>query len=488
MPSLFDKLFKGKTTTPTPGPKCAAAAAPAPSSPAPKPFDAVYALALSAAASKDFERAIPLYDQAIALDPSRAEPYYKRANALKDIGRMDAALASYDQAIERKPDYAYAYCNRGSVQQSLGLLDAALASLDRAISLEPNDAIAHYNRALVMQDCSRWNEALASYDRAIEINPEFAAAQFNRSMALLFQGDFERGWPGFEWRWKNAQRLSIGAPRNFPEPLWLGAESIAGKRLLLYSEQGLGDTVQFCRYATLCAEQGATVILEVQAPLAGVLTSLAGVSQLIATGSPLPAFDYQCPLMSLPLAFNTTADTIPAHRKYLSSDGAKVALWSNRLGMRSRPRIGLVWSGNPNNAIDERRSIRLADWVTHLPSELQYFCLQKDVREADQAALDSNSSILSYADDLLDFTDTAALCECMDVVVTVDTSVAHLSGALGLPTWLLLAYTPDWRWIRGRNDTPWYPSVKLYQQKAVGDWNEVFSRVAADLRREFRTG
>ncbi|HEX4676252.1 MAG TPA: tetratricopeptide repeat-containing glycosyltransferase family protein [Steroidobacteraceae bacterium] len=481
MSSLFDRFFKGKTTLPTPDSKEAAA-----SVPAPEQFDVVYAEALRAATAKDFERALPLYDQAIELDPARAEPYYKRANALRDIGHLEAALTSYDQAIERKPDYAFAYCNRGVVLHTLGSLDAALSSLDAALGLEPSDAFAHYNRALVLQDRHRWDEALASYDRAIEINPQFAAAQFNRSMVLLFQGDFKKGWPAFEWRWENAQRLSIGAPRNFAEPLWHGKESIAGKRLFLYSEQGLGDTVQFCRYATLCAELGATVILEVQPPLAGALTSLAGVSQLIAKGSPLPPFDYQCPLMSLPLAFNTTVDTIPAHRKYLASDAAKVALWSNRLGMRSRPRIGLVWSGNPNNAIDHRRSIRLADWITHLPSGLQYFCLQKDVREADQAALDSNPAILSYADDLLDFTDTAALCECMDIVVTVDTSVAHLSGALGLPTWLLLAYTPDWRWILGRNDTPWYPSVKLYQQKAAGDWTEVFSRVAADLRREFR--
>jgi hypothetical protein len=481
MSSLFGRFFKGKTTLPAaPGSKEAAATVPAP-----KQFDVVYAEALRAATAKDFERALPLYDEAIGLDPARAEPYYKRANALRDIGHLDAALASYDQAIERKPDYAFAYCNRGVVLHTLGSLDAALSSLDAALGLEANDAFAHYNRALVLQDGHRWEEAVASYDRAIAINPQFADAQYNRSMAALFQGDFARGWPGFEWRWKNAQRLAIGAVRNFQQPLWLGREPIAGKRLLLHKEGGLGDTLQFCRYAKLAAARGASVILEVQAPLLGLLASLEGVSQLIAAGSALPSFDYHCPLMSLPLAFNTTLDTIPAPRKYLSSSAANVATWRERLGEPTRPKVGLVWSGNPNNPIDSRRSLRLADWLPHLPAEFQYFCLQRELREDDAAVLDS-SAILSYDDGLLDFPNTAALCECLDVVISVDTSPAHLSGALGQRTWVLLPFTPDWRWLRDREDCPWYPTMKLYRQIAAGDWNEVFSRVAADLRREFR--
>jgi tetratricopeptide (TPR) repeat protein len=476
MPSIFDKLLRRNPV-----------AAPPPNQFEPNQFDTLYKQALSAAATRDFQRAIPLYDQAIALDPSRAEPYYKRANALKDIGRLDAALASYDQAIERKADYAYAYCNRGVVQHNLGLLAEALSSFDQAIDLEATDAMAHYNRALLLQDLSRWDEALASYDQAIAINPGFADAQYNRSLTLLFRGHFESGWRGFEWRWENAQRLSIGEQRHVEQPLWLGEESIAGKRLLLHCEGGLGDTLQFCRYATLSATLGATVVLEVQPPLVGLLANLEGVSQLIATGNALPPFDYQCPLMSLPLAFKTTLDTIPAPGKYLRSDKGKVAQWRAVLGERTRPRIGLVWSGNPNNFIDRRRSIRLADWVAHLPSEFQYFCLQKQVRKADQAALDS-SAIFSFDDDSLDFVNTAALCECMDVVISVDTSIAHLSGALGQRTWVLLSSIPDWRWLLDRDGSPWYPNMKLYRQKTAGDWNEVFGRVATDLRREFRTG
>ena len=191
--------------------------------------------------------------------------------------------------------------------------------------------------------------------------------------------------------------------------------------------------------------------------------------------------------MSLPLAFKTTLDNIPAARKYLRADETKVARWRALLGERTRPRrVGLVWSGNPNNTIDHRRSVRLAEWVTHLPPEFEYFCLQKDVREADRAALKSSSFIVSVDDDLLDFSNTAALCECMDVVLSVDTSLAHLSGALGRPTWVLLPFTPDWRWMLDRDDCPWYPTAKLYRQKAAGDWNEVFARIAADLNRKFR--
>jgi tetratricopeptide (TPR) repeat protein len=471
MRSIFGKLLKRKPIAES----------------VPKQFEGLYAQAISAAAAQDFERAIRLYDQAVALNPSHAEAHYKRGNALRNLGQLDAALASYDRAIERKPDYAYAYCNRGVVQHSLGFMAASLSSYDQAIVLDPADAMTHYNRALLMQDCSRWDEALSSYDQAISIDPEYADAQYNRSLALLFRGDFENGWRGYEWRWKNARRLSIGEPRNFTQPLWLGEESIAGKRLLLYSEGGLGDTLQFCRYAASGAALGATVLLEVQTPLVGLLSNLEGVSQLIAAGSNLPPFDYQCPLMSLPLAFKTTLDSVPAASKYLHGDKAKVAHWRTQLGERSRPRIGLAWSGNPNNWIDHRRSIPLADWVPHLPSEFQYFCLQTQIREADRAVLDSNPFIVSSNDESLDFAATAALCECMDVVISVDTSLAHLSGALGQRTWLLLPFNPDWRWMLDRDDTPWYPSMKLYRQEAAGDWTGVFHRVAADLHQAFQS-
>jgi len=448
-------------------------------------FESIYREAISRADTQDFQRAIDLYDQAIALNASHAEAFYKRGNALKNLDQMEAALASYNRAIELKPDYAFAFCNRGVVQQSLGLTTEALSSYDRAIALQADDALSHYNRALLMQECSNWDQALAGYNRAIAIDPGYADAQYNRSLALLSRGDFEDGWRGYEWRWKNAQRLSIGKPRNFKQPLWLGEESIAGKRLLLYQEAGLGDTLQFCRYASLAAQLGAIVLLEVQKPLLGLLANLEGVSQLIGAGNGLPHFDYHCPLMSLPLAFKTTIDSVPAMPGYLRSDDVKVERWRKVLGPRTRARVGLAWSGNPNNTIDHRRSIRLADLAAHLPSEFQYFRLQKDVRDVDRATLESSPSIVSCDDELLDFDNTAALCACMDVVISVDTSLAHLSAALGQKTWVLLPFSPDWRWMRDRQDSPWYPTMKLYRQRIAGDWNEVLARAALDLRREF---
>jgi hypothetical protein len=448
-------------------------------------FAEIYDQATAAMTRGEFARALPLYEQAIALDPTHAEAHYKRGNALRLLGRADAAIASYDEAIKHKPDYAYAYCNRGTVQHAAGKLAAAEESFDRAIALAPSDGVAHYNRALLMQDFFRWDEAIASYNAAIAIRRDHAEAQFNRALLSLYLGDFATGWPGFEWRWASAERLRIGALRNFEQPLWLGKQPLAGKRLFIHSEQGLGDTIQFSRYATACAANGATVILETQGPLLEVLTNLQGPAQLIAKGTTPPLFDYHCPIMSLPLAFNTTLNTIPAAPHYLQADPALVAQWRTLLGEQQRPRVGLVWSGNSGNSLDRQRSIALASWIPHLPPEFDYFCLQKDIRDADLDALD-DSDIFSFDDDLMDFANTAALCECMDLVLTVDTSLLHLSGALGKRTWLLLPQVPDWRWMRDREDTPWYPSVKLYRQTKRGDWNGVFARVAADLRRELK--
>jgi tetratricopeptide (TPR) repeat protein len=445
-------------------------------------FDSVCAEAASCAGSAEFERAILLYDQAIALAPTRAEPYYRRANALRSLGRLDTALASYTQAIERRPDYAHAYCNRGVVQHALGLKDEALGSYERAVSLDGTDTMAHYNRAILLQEESRWQEALDSYGHAIAIDSQFSDARYNRSVLQLLLGDYESGWRGYEWRWVNAERLGIGRARTFAEPRWHGEEPIDGKRLLVYAEAGLGDTLQFCRYVTLCAQRGAKVILEAPASLCGLLENLDGVAALVGEGGTLPPFDYHCPLLSLPLAFRTTLETVPAPSSYLRSNPSRVLQWRTRLGPRRRPRVGLAWSGNPRNPMNSRRSVRLEDWLPSLPADFEYFRLQTQVTEADLAALDSDRRVVSFDNSLLDFENTAALCQWMDVIVTVDTSLAHLAGALGRKTWVLLPKMPDFRWLLDRDDSPWYPTVKLYRQTTAGDWSGVFARIAADLR------
>ena len=444
-----------------------------------------YDQALRAAGAQDFARALNFLDRVIALDPNYAEAYYKRGNALKNLGQLQAAMASYDQAIARKPDYVYALCNRGVVQQALGLNAEALASYELAITHDPADAMTHYNRALLLQEFSRWDEVIAGYERAISIDPAFADAQYNRSLALLYCGHLEAGWRSYEWRWKNARRLGMGGVRNFKQPLWLGEQSLDGKRLLLHSEGGLGDTVQFCRYASLAAARGAIVYLEIQAPLRELLSKIEGVSDIIVEGNALPVFDCHCPMMSLPLAFRTTLDNIPPPARPLLIDSSKQARWTSLQAKPGGPRIGLVWSGNPDNTNDQRRSVRLAELVARLPRGYQYFRLQRDVREEDRAALTSSSFINSVDEDVQDFLHITALCQRMDLVISVDTSLAHLSGTLGRPTWVLLPFIADWRWLRERDDSPWYPTMRLIRQESSGNWNGVFERVASGLRREY---
>ena len=443
----------------------------------PEHVDALHFLGLIAMQTKNFPKAVELIDKAIAVAPDFAEAYYNRGVALQELKQLDAAVASYDNAITFKPDFAAAYSNRGVVLQELKQLDAALASWDKAIAIKPDYAEAYSNRGNVLRDLKQLDAAVASYDKAIA--QEFAEANWNKSLTLLLAGDFKNGWVSHEWRWKCA---SFTTPRrNFRQPLWLGKESIAGKTILLHSEQGLGDTIQFCRYVKLVSDLGARVVLEVDKSLASLLEELAGVSELIVRGDALPFFDYHCPLLSLPLAFKTELSTIPCSAKYISTDALKMTHWKNKLDVKTKPRVGLAWSGSTWHKNDHNRSIFLSELMHRLPSGFQYVSLQKETRQIDKLTLESNPHIIRFGGELNDFTDTAALCELMDVVISVDTSVAHLAGALGTPTWILLPIIPDWRWLLDRDGSPWYPSVRLYRQAAIGDWTSVFEKVKAAL-------
>ena len=290
--------------------------------------------------------------------------------------------------------------------------------------------------------------------------------------------DFENGWELYEWRWKRENFTS--RKRNFSQPLWLGVESLANKTILLHAEQGLGDTIQFCRYIPLVKKLGARVLLEVPKPLMELLEDFEGVDELLEAGKKLPEFDYQCPLLSLPLSFKTELNAIPSPTPYLQSNAEKIMVWSQRLGAKSKHRIGLVWSGSTIHKNDSNRSLALADLINYLPQNFEYVSLQKEVRERDNEVL-ANSAIKNYSQQLIDFTDTAALCDLMDLVISVDTSVAHLAAALGKPTWILLPFISDWRWMLDREDSPWYESVKLYRQGEDREWEPVFERVARDL-------
>jgi tetratricopeptide (TPR) repeat protein len=434
---------------------------------------------------RQFDAALQSYAKAAALNPNLYQAFFKSGSVYQELKDPDKALASYDRAIAIRKEYPEAWLNRGIALHDLQRLNDALASYEQAIAFNPGCAEAWFGRATTLMQKREVDAALVNYDRAIELKPDFAEAQYNRSLALLLAGDYAAGWQGYEWRWQNAARLFMGEPRVFRQPLWLGGESLNGKRILIYGEQGLGDTLQFCRYVKLVADLGAEVILEVQAPLVNLCKDLGGVSRIISAGSLLPDFDYQCPLMSLPLALGTTLQSIPANTPYLDADAGKVGEWRSRLGARSRPRIGLVWTGNAIQGNDRNRSIPVAEVIALLPREFDYVCLQREIRPAERDALAANPWIRTVEAQLEDFSDTAALAATTDLVISVCTSAVHLAGALGLKVWALLAFDADWRWLLHRNDSPWYPTMTLYRQATPGDWRGVFERVAADLHGEF---
>ena len=427
------------------------------------------------------DEALASYDRAISIKPDYADAYSNRGDALRELKRLDEALASYDRAISIKPDYADAYSNRGNALRELKRLDEALVSYDRAISIRPDHAEAYSNRGVVLQEFLRLDEALASYDRAISIKPDYADAHSNLSLCHLLEGNFQDGWQEYEWRLKRKNIKKTAGIRNFSQPLWLGKESLKDKTILLHSEQGLGDTIQFCRYALLVVQLGANAILEVQRPLVNLLKNLEGISQIFSQGDTLPEFDYQCPLLSLPLAFKTDLHSIPPVSQHITSDREKVTKWKTKLRDNFKLRVGLVWSGSAGHENDHNRSLTLAQLLPHLSSNMEYVCLQKEVRDIDKVLLEQHSELKYFSDALEDFTDTAALCELMDFVISVDTSVAHLACTLGKQTWVILPYSPDWRWLLDRDDNPWYPEAKLYRQEKIGDWDSVLRKVNFDL-------
>jgi len=427
----------------------------------------------------NYGQALESYDNALGLKPDFAEAHFNRGVVLQLIGRLAAAVSCYEMAIDINPAYAEAYSNRGNALHQLRQLDAALASYDKAIVLRPDYAEAYSNRANLFKELGDLDAALSNYDMAIAISPDYAEAQSNRSLLLLLQGKYESGWKAYEWRWKNLVNGYI--PRIFPVPLWLGKESIEDKRILLHSEQGLGDAIQFSRYAKLVAGLGAKVLLEVPGSLMGLFEGLAGVSELIEQGSTLPEFDFHCPLMSLPLAFKTEVDSIPSPQAYLCSDALKTAHWKRVLGTKTKARVGLVWSGSTTHKNDHRRSMMLADLLDYLPDSFEYFSLQKELRDADQDTIATCSKIRHFGPEIGAFSDTAALCQEMDLVITVDTSVAHLSGALGRPTWIMVGHAPDWRWMLNRNDSPWYGSARVHRQSSEMTWTVVLEKIRHDL-------
>jgi len=422
------------------------------------------------------EDALAGYDHALATRPDYAEALSNRGDVLKALRRFDDALASYDAALRLRPDDPVALSNRAVTLQALDRLDEALASCDRALAVCAESAKALNNRASVLQELCRFDEALATYDRAAAIAPDYAEVQMNRALLLLLAGDFARGWPAYEWR----RKLPSWVERGFTQDEWSG-EQVDGKRLLLHAEQGFGDTIQFARYAALAAGRGADVILEVQPSLALLLGGLFDARVVAAGRDQLPSFDLHCPLLSLPHMFATTLATIPGGVPYIVAPADRIAAWAQRLPADGL-RVGLAWSGHPDNVRDHERSIpfaRLAPLI-RVPGT-RFVSLQKDVRAADVDDVRRCGDIIDLSAELRDFADTAAVIAQLDLVITVDTAVAHLAGAMGKPLWLLLPRVPDFRWLLDRATSPWYPTARLFRKGAVDTWDAVIADVATEL-------
>lgn len=423
--------------------------------------------------------ALTAFDRALALSPRSAEILNNRGNTLLQLRRAAEALTSFDAALALMPDAAGVHNNRGNALLDLNRPAEALESFDGALSIQPGYVEALVNRANALRDLNRSREAIESCDAALAIDPALAAAHWNKSLEQLLLGNFSEGFANYEWRWKRAGN----APRDFGVPQWRG-ENVSGKTILLHAEQGFGDTLQFIRYVPLLAERGARIVLEVPDDLRPLLGRFDGVIATIARGEPHPAIDLHCPLMSLPLAFGTTLATIPASVPYLSAPEDRIAVWRAKLPLSGKLRVGLVWSGKPSHRNDHNRSLAFA-WLAPLLARdgIDFISLQRDVRETDKTALEK-SGVLRPDLDKADFADTAAIIATLDLVIAVDTAVAHLTGALGKPLWLLLPFSPDWRWLLARDDSPWYPGAQLFRQPKIADWDSVISRLGEALASE----
>lgn len=450
-----------------------------------------------------WEDAAASYQRATQLRPGFAEAHYNCGIALCELRRWNQALTSFDRAILLDTRHAGAYASRAVALDALQRREEALASCDRAVELDPKRAVAHCNRANLLLAMHRVPEALESYDTAVALDSDSASIHFNRAMGRLLAGDYLGGWADYEWRWRDTTSWVMQQKRSYSEPRWLGEESLAGKSILVYCEQGYGDTLQFCRYVPLLVARGARVILEVPRALFGLLESLNGVAQLIVHGERLPPFDCHCPLMSLPYAFKTILADIPSGVPYLAPSEDKRRRWRERIGDKSthgRPmRVGLAWSGGhrPEQpelwAVNERRNIPLVAFEAFGRPDIEFYSLQLgDQARGELAALTARgwrgSPLADFTAQIEDFADTAALVEQLDLVISVDTSTAHLAGALGKPVWILNRYDTCWRWMLDREDSPWYPTARLYRQRRPGDWPEVLDRVRGDLWRWADTG
>jgi len=415
--------------------------------------------------------------QAIKLNPGSAKAQYVLGAVLQKMGEFERALQCYRQALVLNPNHVKGHSNLGTVLQSLGQIDSAVAEFEWVAAARPNQATAYYNLGLAKQEQGRPQEAIGCYRKAIAINPDFADAHWNEALQHLALGGYDTGWTQYEWRWR---RQGYPAKR-FVERAWEGG-NLTGRTILLTAEQGYGDTFQLIRYAAQVKKRADTVIVECQPGLKQALAFTPGIDRLVEQGESLPQFDRHAAMLSLPRLLGTRPDTIPADMPYIRPDPMRVVFWRGRIKRGAGLNVGLVWRGNPKNSDDRKRSMRagqLAE-LTGNPG-INWFSLQIDATPEEIEAISSRSPVRDCGPLIPDWADTAALIANLDIVITVDTAVAHLAGAMGKAVWVLLSAAPHWSWLRTRADSPWYPSARLFRQNNIGQWDDVICQVKREL-------
>jgi Flp pilus assembly protein TadD len=472
-------------------------------------------LGVALAQQGQHEAAVESLRQAIVYHPRYAEAHFNLGNVLLQQRKRDEALAAFRQAIEIKPDYFDAYVNLGSTLTEKGQSRQAVIVLQQAIRLRPQSPEAHNNLGLAYADLGRWPEAETAFQEALRLKPEYVEAHnnlasacneqektveaeagyqialwlqpdsvsthWNRALAWLQAGNFERGWPEYEWRWRRKQT----PPRPFPRPSWDGSP-LAGRTILLHTEQGLGDMLQFIRYAALVKAQGATVVVQCPPFLIPLFARTPGIDRLVSEAAPLPEFDVHSPFMSLPGLTGTTLSTVPAKVPYLFVDPERIARWRGKLRGSGKFKVGIVWQGNPHHAWDHHRSFPLSQFAALAALEnVQLVSLQKGPgREQldnlhEFEVMDIGAGLEASGDA---YVDTAAVMCNLDLVISADTATAHLAGGLGVKTWIALSAKSDWRWLFRREDSPWFPTLRLFRQRVLDDWPPVFERMAETLK------
>ncbi len=441
--------------------------------------DAHFLMGQVAAQEGRLDDAQASFSRALQLQPTLAVAALERGRALHGLERFDEALASIDAALAIEPDWADAHHGRAKVLLELGRNEEALAASERVLSQHPGFADALADAGTASMRLGRFDAALALYERGLANDPNDATLRWNRGLALLTLGRMAEGWREYEWRWQATVMRDALPQFTHTHPKWTG-EPLAAKTLLVHAEQGLGDTLHFVRFIPMLVRMAGRVVLRVPAPIVTLCARIDPGCTVIADGSALPAFDLHCPLLGLPAVLGTTLDSIPAPDAYLRSDPARRAQWQARLGQRTGPRVGLVWSGGTLHKNDANRSMALATLLQGIPDGCELVSLQREVRDRDLPAL-QRAGVVHLGESLQSFDDTAALVDCVDVVVSVDTSVAHLAGGMGKPLVILLPHVPDWRWLVGRSDSPWYRSALLMRQEADCAWEPVMPGLKAQL-------